>query len=220
MASGGTLTIRTSNRRVTEPLRRGSESVPAGDYVLIEVVDTGTGIPKEIVGRIFEPFFSTKAVGSGTGLGLSTVYGIVRQTGGLVYVESAPGEGANFSILLPRHAAPPEVARPAMPVSTPAKDITGVGTVLLVEDEDVVRLFSVRALRNKGYRVIEAESGEGALELLAQHGAGIDLLVTDVVMRQMDGPTLIRNARETHPKLKVICIPATLRNPYVSAWSI
>ena len=170
-------------------MRRGSESVPAGDYVLIEVVDTGTGIPKEIVGRIFEPFFSTKAVSSGTGLGLSTVYGIVRQTGGLVYVESAPGEGANFSILLPRHAAPPEGARPAAPVSTPAKDLTGVGTVLLVEDEDAVRLFSARAL-----------------ELLAQHGAGIDLLVTDVVMPQMDGPTLIRNARETHPKLKVICI--------------
>ncbi|HEY0524667.1 MAG TPA: PAS domain-containing protein [Stellaceae bacterium] len=208
MIGGGTLTIRTCNVARSAPTRRGHEVMPPGDYVQIEVADTGIGIPKENLGRIFEPFYTTKEVGSGTGLGLSTVYGIVKQTGGFVFVDSAPGEGATFSIFLPRHqiteAAQPARAEPETPGST--RDLTGVGTILLVEDEDPVRLFSARALRNKGYKVLEAKSGDAALELINDGKETIDLLITDVVMPRMDGPGLIKLVRETHPDMKVIFI--------------
>jgi two-component system cell cycle sensor histidine kinase/response regulator CckA len=178
--------------------------------VLIEVSDTGVGIPKTNLERIFEPFFSTKEVGSGTGLGLSTVYGIVKQTGGFIFVDSEPGHGAVFKIYLPRHyAAEGALTAPAETEATevlPVKDLTGIGTVLLVEDEDPVRIFGARALRNKGYKVLEAKSGEDALETIRDGGENIDLLITDVVMPRMDGPALIREVRETHPDLKVIFI--------------
>jgi two-component system, cell cycle sensor histidine kinase and response regulator CckA len=207
MAGGGTLTIRTSNSTTTHPIRRAHEVMPPGEYALIEVTDTGIGIPKENLERIFEPFFSTKEVGSGTGLGLSTVYGIVRQTGGFVLVESEPGQGATFQIYLPRHkAGDTTLQRADAGESAQGGDLTGAGTVLLVEDEDPVRLFSARALRNKGYRVIEAKSGEAALELITEGKERIDLLVTDVVMPKMDGPALIRRVRQSHPHLKVIFI--------------
>src|SRR6185437_16020717 len=166
MRGGGTLTVRTSNITNADPTHSGHEIMPPGDYVLIEVEDTGEGIPKENLVRIFEPFFSTKEVGSGTGLGLSTVYGIVKQTGGFVFVDSAPGRGATFTIYLPRHQASEALLAPRNELAeggATARDLTGAGTVLLVEDEDPVRLFSARALRNKGYRVIEAKSGEAAL---------------------------------------------------------
>jgi two-component system, cell cycle sensor histidine kinase and response regulator CckA len=207
MPGGGAVTIRTANVTETEPMHHGPEIMPAGDYVMIEVADTGIGIPKENLERIFEPFFTTKEVGSGTGLGLSTVYGIVRQTGGFVFVDSAPGEGAQFRIYLPRHHAGAEAgdrldgAEPAA-----ARDLTGIGTVMLVEDDDPVRVFSARALRNKGYTVIEAKSGEAALDLIRHTAEPIDLLVTDVVMPRLDGPGLVRQVRETHPDLKVIFI--------------
>ncbi|HXP72950.1 MAG TPA: PAS domain-containing protein [Stellaceae bacterium] len=208
MASGGTLTIRTSNVTTTASVRRGHEVMPPGDYVLIEVVDTGVGIPKENLERIFEPFFSTKEVGSGTGLGLSTVYGIVRQTGGFVLVESEPGQGATFGIYLPRLAGVDAAASQRVePGEAPqGRDLTGAGTLLLVEDEDPVRLFSARALRNKGYRVIEAKSGEAALEIITSGKEPIDLLITDVVMPRMDGPALVKRVREIHPDMKVIFI--------------
>ena len=208
MAGGGTLTIRTSNATTTAPVRRGHEVMAPGDYVLIEVVDTGIGIPKENLERIFEPFFSTKEVGSGTGLGLSTVYGIVRQTGGFVFVESEPSKGAAFAIYLPRLAAADASAQQRVEVSDApqGRDLTGAGTVLLVEDEDPVRLFSARALRNKGYRVIEAKSGEAALEVITAGKETIDLLITDVVMPKMDGPALVKHVRESHPDMKVIFI--------------
>jgi two-component system, cell cycle sensor histidine kinase and response regulator CckA len=208
MTNGGTLTIRTANVTQQTAMRRGHEVMPAGNYVLIEVADTGVGIPKENLARIFEPFFSTKEVGSGTGLGLSTVYGIVKQTGGFIFIDSAPGRGATFQIYLPRHQAAEAAqgARAEAGEGPAARDLTGIGTVMLVEDEDPVRIFGARALRNKGYTVLEAKSGEGALELIRGAGEKIDLLITDVVMPKMDGPALIREVRESHPDMKVIYI--------------
>ena len=208
MPNGGRLTIRTADVRQVQPLRRGHEVMPAGDYVLIEVADTGIGISPDNLARIFEPFFSTKEVGSGTGLGLSTVYGIVKQTGGFVFVDSTPSRGTAFDIFLPRHAAGEAAsAGRADPAELAGfKDLTGSGSVILVEDDDAVRMFGARALRNKGYRVIEAKSGETALDLIRDSAEKINLLITDVVMPQMDGPALIREVRRIDPDIKVIFI--------------
>ena len=206
MPEGGSLTIRTHNETRAYMEQHGSEIIPPGDYVVIDVEDTGTGIPPEILERIFEPFFSTKEVGSGTGLGLSTVYGIVKQTGGFVFVDSEVGKGTTFTILLPRYHGKKAEEAPAAAVEEKKKDLTGAGTVLLVEDEDAVRLFGSRALRNKGYKVVEAKSGEAALDVLANYGDTIDLLITDIVMPQMDGTQLIKHVREKRTDLKVICI--------------
>ncbi|MCW8915285.1 MAG: PAS domain-containing protein [Magnetovibrio sp.] len=244
MPGGGTLTIRTSNMSLDEPSQKGMELVPAGDYVTIDVIDTGEGIRKEDLSRIFEPFFSTKEVGEGTGLGLSTVYGIVHQTGGYIFVDSAPGEGAAFTVCLPRFdesAGTPTVqqvqanTKPALdgpkvegatsePVLTPQPelkaerdgsddtDLTGVGTILLVEDEDAVRMFGSRALRNKGYTVLEAANGEEALEVINATEKPIDLIVTDVVMPGMDGHTLVQFVRQEIPDMKVILISGFAEN--------
>ncbi len=207
MPSGGEVRIRTSNVSADDPPPHGHEMLPSGDYVLTEVIDHGVGISKENIGRIFEPFFTTKEVGSGTGLGLSTVYGIVKQTGGFVFVDSELGKGTTFKIFLPRHQAKGETAvRAADEIDESSRDLTGVGTVVLVEDEDAVRLFAARALRNKGYTVLEAPSGEAAMEHFEENGDDVDLLITDVVMPNMDGPDLIRQVREMHPDIKVICI--------------
>ena len=209
MARGGKLTIKTANRKSRTPIRLAGEEMPAGEWVVISVTDTGTGIPRDIIGRIFEPFFSTKEVGSGTGLGLSTVYGIVRQTGGYVHVESEIGEGTTFYIYLPRHSEADGGVIAHVPVDAIDKgagDLTGVGQILLVEDEDAVRMFSSRALKNKGYHVLEANSGEDALRVMAALEKPIDLLITDVIMPQMDGPTLVEEVRKTQPELKVIFI--------------
>jgi two-component system cell cycle sensor histidine kinase/response regulator CckA len=207
MPGGGRLTIRTRTASYAEPHRRGHEAMPAGDYVLIEVADTGVGIPAAHLERIFEPFFSTKEGGSGTGLGLSTVYGIVRQTGGFVFVDSVPGGGSRFQIYLPRcraedlPAVRPEAVAPAV-----TRDLTGSGRVMLVEDDDPVRIFAARALRNKGYTVLEAKSGEAALEQIRGAGDTVDLLITDVVMPVIDGPRLVREVRELDQSIRVIFI--------------
>jgi two-component system cell cycle sensor histidine kinase/response regulator CckA len=203
---GGELAIRTSNQQVDRPIKREGESVPPGAYVLIEVADSGCGIAQENLDRIFEPFFSTKEVGAGTGLGLSTVYGIVKQTGGFILVDSAVGVGTNFQIYLPRHSQESAEGAGAKAPQAQVKDLTGAGTLLLVEDEDAVRAFSARALRKKGYDVLEASSGEAALEVMAESGQSVDLLITDVVMPNVDGPTLVKRVRETHPNVKVIFI--------------
>ena len=202
MRDGGELTVRTHNESVIVEARRGSEVVNPGDYVVIEVVDNGSGIAPENIERIFEPFFTTKEVGAGTGLGLSTVYGIVKQTGGQIFVDSTVGEGTRFTIMIPRYEgdAADEVRK------ADAADTTGAGTVLLVEDEDAVRLFSARALHAKGYKVLEARTGEAALELVGAVDDIIDLMITDVVMPEMDGPTLIKEMRDSRPNLPVICI--------------
>ncbi len=207
MSGGGTLTIRTANVSYQESQQLGHELLPPGDYVLIEVRDTGKGISPEFHGKVFEPFFTTKEVGQGTGLGLSTVYGIVKQTGGFVFLDSTPGQGASFSIFLPRHRQLAEkTGAPAETAPEESRDLTGKGVVLLVEDEDAVRTFAARALRNKGYTVLEANSGETALVLAGDHAKRIDLLVSDVVMPIVDGPTLAKRIRVSRPDLKIIFI--------------
>ncbi len=205
MAGGGSITLRTRNIGEAEAAAFAYTGMPAADYVLIEVQDTGTGMPAEIVEKIFEPFFSTKELGKGTGLGLSTVYGIIKQTGGFIYPESEIGKGTVFRIFLPRH----QPAEDDVPVKAPAtvvKDLTGHERILLVEDEDNVRAFSARALRATGYEVFEADSGEEALDVLDDIGGQIDLMISDGVMPEMDGPALLLKVRERLPNLKVIFV--------------
>jgi two-component system cell cycle sensor histidine kinase/response regulator CckA len=217
MPEGGKLAIRTTNVAADEVAKFSYKGMPSADYVLVEVSDTGTGIPAEIVDKIFEPFFSTKEVGKGTGLGLSTVYGIVKQTGGFVYVDSEAGKGTTFRIFLPRHhptleAAPePQVSNGAAKeaVAEPPKpqaDLTGQGTILLVEDEDGLRSLNARGLRSRGYSVIEAANGVEAMEALEERNGAIDLVVSDVVMPEMDGPTLLKEMRQRNPNLKIIFV--------------
>ena len=213
MPDGGRLTIKTSNVATDEASRLPYKGMPAADYVCIDVTDTGTGIPPEIVDKIFEPFFSTKEVGKGTGLGLSTVYGIVKQTGGFVYVDSEAGKGTTFRIFLPRHH--PALEAPAEPVAAignghdaakPRTDLTGQGTILLVEDEDGLRSLNARGLRSRGYTVLEASNGIEALDLLVENDGAVDLVVSDVVMPEMDGPTLLKTMRGRNPDLKIIFV--------------
>ncbi len=209
MKEQGEITIKTSNKVIKFPYHLGHEIIAPGAYVLIDVMDTGHGISREYLPKIFDPFFSTKEMGSGTGLGLSTVYGIVKQTGGHVIVESEPEKGSKFSIYLPKYQGKEFISDPDREnVQTEIRDLTGQGTILLVEDEDAVRLFSTRALRDKGYHVIETNCGEEALlfikSLKEQGDEKLDLLITDVVMPQMDGPMLVKKAHEMLPDLKVI----------------
>jgi two-component system cell cycle sensor histidine kinase/response regulator CckA len=205
MPNGGSIALRTRN--VTEQEAQGFSytGMPAADYVLIEVEDTGTGMPAEIMEKIFEPFFSTKELGKGTGLGLSTVYGIVKQSSGFIYVDSVVGQGTTFRIFLPRYV-PAEGETPVKQAEVKVKDLTGHERILLVEDEDSVRAFSARALRTTGYEVLEAESGDEALDVLEEINYEIDLMISDVVMPEMDGPTLLTKVRERMPELKVIFV--------------
>ncbi|WP_291859790.1 cell cycle histidine kinase CckA [Bradyrhizobium sp.] len=216
MPDGGKLTVRTANVTTEESGQLAHKGMPAADYVRIDVADTGTGIPADIVDKIFEPFFSTKEVGKGTGLGLSTVYGIVKQTGGFIYVDSEADKGTSFHIFLPRHHAEQEVqpepaaahgaakAQPAEP--KPRADLTGQGTILLVEDEEGLRSLNARGLRSRGYSVIEASNGIEAMEALEEKNGAVDLVVSDVVMPEMDGPTLLREMRIRNPNLKIIFV--------------
>jgi two-component system cell cycle sensor histidine kinase/response regulator CckA len=208
MPGGGRLTVRTRNIAERESLKLATVGVVAGEYVLIEVEDTGVGMTPEVMGKIFEPFFSTKEVGKGTGLGLSTVYGIVKQTGGYILPESTPGKGTTFRIYLPRRVVEneEELRSAKASKSERARDLTGTGRVLLVEDEDAVRSFAVRALKRQGYEVLEAATGVEALEVLSKHNGAVDIVVSDVVMPEMDGPTLLKELRKTNPKLKIIFV--------------
>ena len=206
MSTGGTLRIRTANVKLEKDRALKGETMAAGAYVLIEVADTGHGIEAGDLDRIFEPFFSTKGVGEGTGLGLATVYGIIKQSDGFVAVESRPGEGTTFSIYLPESEAAEESPEVDAGDARQKRDLSGKGTLLLVEDEDAVRSFGARALRNKGYKVLEANSGEAAVTLLNDDAPEVDLVITDVVMPKLDGPGLVRHIRETSPEIKVIFI--------------
>ena len=227
MPNGGRLTIAAAPQTVELGATVAGEAVPPGDYVRIAVSDTGVGIPDDVLGHIFEPFFTTKAPGAGTGLGLATVYGIVRHAGGFIAVDSAPGCGAEFALLLPSAAAS---ARPAnqgivaperkeMPSlrggdslrSSPVDDGSAEGetlppaTILLVEDEAGVRALAAKALRRAGYRVLAAEDGEAALALLDAEARRIDALITDVMLPGVDGPALARILAD-----RLGCIPVIL----------
>ena len=231
MPGGGRLQVRTSNVTKHDSERYRGKGMPPADYVLVEVVDSGTGIPAKIVDKIFEPFFSTKEVGKGTGLGLSTVYGIIKQTGGFVYVDTVENQGATFRIFLPRHVpsaqeiaqeiAQENAAERSAVTATPAlvggatpeqgkraasADLTGEGTILLVEDEEGLRQLNARGLTSRGYTVLEAGNGVEAIEVLEKSGRQVDLVVSDVVMPEMDGPTLLRELRTRNPTLKIIFV--------------
>ena len=201
-SAGGTLTIHTYGVPASEVRQLGSEILPIANYTALKMTDTGSGIPSEILPKIFEPFFTTKEVGKGTGLGLSTVYGIVKQSGGFIFADSKVGEGTAFTVYLPVHQAEalPETAAPK---KVKQGELWGSGTILLVEDEDMVRAVAERALTRHGYTVLTAINGEEALEVLAGN-VSIDLLISDVVMPTMDGPTMVKIARKTFPDMPIL----------------
>jgi PAS domain S-box-containing protein len=203
MPSGGTVTIKTVNETVGHSMALGTAIMPPGEYVRIEVSDTGIGMSQEVQSKIFDPFFTTKPVGQGTGLGLATVYGIVKQTGGFITVDSEVGKGTSFNIYLPRLRTD-ALAAPAEAAPAAARDVTGQDTILLVEDEEAVRSFAARALRMRGYNVLEAGGGEEALEIVQNDQQTIHLVITDVVMPNMDGPTMVRHVKQLKPDLRVI----------------
>ncbi|MDT8855698.1 ATP-binding protein [Paracoccaceae bacterium Fryx2] len=206
MPEGGTIRIETEALTLREELRRDRAVVPAGAYAVIRVLDTGCGIPPERLQKIFEPFFTTKRTGEGTGLGLSTAYGIVKQSGGFIFVDSEPGLGTVFHLYFPINDRPAEdEARPPAE-ARPIVVKQGEGVVLLVEDEAPVRAFASRALRLRGYTVLEAESAEEALKTLEDPSLAVDIFVTDVVMPGMDGPSWVRRALEDRPNVRVIFV--------------
>jgi two-component system cell cycle sensor histidine kinase/response regulator CckA len=196
---GGKIRLRTARVTNAEAATHGYAGPPVGDMAMIEVRDDGPGIPADVLSKIFDPFFTTKPVGEGTGLGLAQVYGIVKQSDGWIHVESPPGEGATFRIFLPVQAAS-AMRAPAAPVATLAKpraarDLSGVGRILFVEDEEAVRGIAASLLRKRGYEVLEAGDGDEAMVLCEQYAGKIDLLISDVMMPGMDGPTLLKKAR-------------------------
>jgi two-component system, cell cycle sensor histidine kinase and response regulator CckA len=223
MPDGGQLELRSMNVSAQDCARYRAKGMPEADYVLVEVADTGSGIPEAIHDKIFVPFFTTKDIGKGTGLGLSTVYGIIKQTGGFVYFDTAEGKGTTFRIFLPRHAGgAQEIAAPLVPAAAPAvagaldatermrrvatADLTGQGTILLVEDEDGLRALNARGLTSRGYTVLQAGNGVEAMAVLEKSDGKVDLVVSDVVMPEMDGPTLLRELRKRDPGLKIIFV--------------
>jgi len=206
MPEGGMIRIETEALRLTQELRRDSAVVPAGEYAVVKVIDTGEGIAPDKLPKIFEPFFTTKRPGEGTGLGLSTAYGIIKQSGGFIFVDSEPGRGTEFQVMLPVHDV--IVEAPALMEQPQRRMIAkqGEGVVLLVEDEAPVRAFASRALRMRGYTVLEAENAEEALRALEDPALEVDVFVTDVVMPGMDGPSWVRRALEDRPNVRVVFV--------------
>jgi two-component system cell cycle sensor histidine kinase/response regulator CckA len=212
MPNGGTLKIRTANISPDESRKFNYEGMPAAEYVMIEVADTGSGIAPDAIGKIFEPFFTTKDKNKGTGLGLAAVYGIVKQSGGFIYVNSELEKGATFRIFLPRYIpseneviAARDAAQAKVVAESKPVNLTGRGTVLLVEDEDGVRRFASHALTMRGFTVLEAADGEEGLEIAKKEDGNIDIIVSDVMMPVMDGPTMLKEIRKANlKKTKVI----------------
>lgn len=200
---GGTLTIQTYSVKADQVADLGSDILPTGDYAALTIADTGTGIPTNVLGKVFEPFFTTKEVGKGTGLGLSTVYGIVKQSGGFIFADSKVGEGTSFTIYLPALELEAAAKTARAPSKPKENELWGEGTILLVEDEPMVRTVAERALSRHGYTVLTAANGEDALERLAA-AESVDLLISDVVMPVMDGPSMVREARKTHPDVPIL----------------
>ena len=203
MPGGGTLTMETYPVSAADVRQMGNEFMPPADYCALKVSDTGTGIPADVLPKIFEPFFTTKDVGKGTGLGLSTVYGIIKQSAGFIFADSKPGQGTSFFIYLPVHRADGDAPVLVPPPAKPKKSQWGTGTILLVEDEDMVRAVAERALTRAGYSVVTASQGEEGLERFAQMEK-IDLIISDVVMPTMDGPAMVRAMRAKRPDLPVL----------------
>jgi CheY-like chemotaxis protein len=200
MPNGGEVTIATADATLQEP-QSERLGVRPGEYVVLSIADTGSGMAPEILSHIFEPFFTTKGPGKGTGLGLSTVYGIVKQSEGGIEVQSEPGDGARFSIYLPRVD---EDVRESRPAADPSAAEWGSETILLVEDDGLLRDLASEVLAMKGYSVIAAAfPGEALRSAEAQDGR-IDMVVTDMVMPQMTGVDLVAQLRATHPALKVL----------------
>ncbi len=214
MPRGGEVRITTRNLRLEHELHRDRAIVLPGDYVVVEVADSGTGIPEGKLNKIFEPFYTTKQVGEGTGLGLSTAYGIIKQTGGFIFADSPPGSGAIFTIYLPANDRIDPVAPPE-PEPRRVRDLTGRGLVLLVEDEDAVRSFAARALRLRGYTVLEAGSGEQALDILSDPNLTVDVMLSDVIMPGLDGPAWVREAQKARPEVKVVFMSGYAEDAFV-----
>ena len=204
MADGGDIGIETRNHVLDAPLERDRAVVAPGRYVTVRVSDQGVGIAPDKLQKIFEPFYTTKRVGEGTGLGLSTAYGIVKQTGGFIFVDSEPGKGPTFELLFP---AVDQVEAPvAEMAAVDAPSDSREGIVLLVEDEAPVRAFASRALQMRGFTVLEAESAEDALELLSDAALEVDVFVTDVVMPGRDGPSWVKEALQSRPDVSVVFV--------------
>jgi two-component system cell cycle sensor histidine kinase/response regulator CckA len=230
MVSGGILTIQTSNIDLEHSNSLDSslispvedEKIEPGEYVLIEIADTGTGISKHLISKIFEPFFSTKEIGAGTGLGLSTVYGIVKQTGGYIYLTTEANKGTKFSIFLKSYNQSDNMVTEPQDNDNIEKlsisDLTGNGTILLVEDETPVRIFAAHALMNKGYTVLEAEDGESALQIVDHSGVDIDVIITDVIMPGINGPTMIEEVAQKFPHIKVIFISGYAEDAFIKSY--
>ena len=205
MENGGRVRIETRSEDITSPLKRDRAEIPPGEYVVVSLEDEGRGIPPDQLPKIFEPFFTTKRQGEGTGLGLSTVYGIVKQSGGFIFADSVPGRGAKFTLYFPAHEAEEAAATPA--VSKRVRSVPrGQGVVLLVEDEAPVRSFAARALRMRGWTVLEAESAEDALDTLSDRTLKVDVFVTDVIMPGRDGPSWVREALDTRADTRVVFV--------------
>ncbi|HBM41784.1 MAG TPA: hybrid sensor histidine kinase/response regulator, partial [Sulfitobacter sp.] len=203
---GGEIKVTTENTQLAEPLTRDRVTVPAGKYVTVQVADEGEGIPRDRLQKVFEPFYTTKRTGEGTGLGLSTAYGIVKQSGGYIFVDSTIGEGTTFTLYFPCHSKGAEASAPMKLTASPTGSKREDGTVLLVEDEAPVRAFASRALRMRGYTVLEADSAEMALKTLEDQALNIDVFVTDVIMPGMDGPTWVREALKARPGVPVVFV--------------
>ena len=206
MPEGGEVRITTRMERLSAPLERDRATIPAGEYVVVTVRDEGVGIAPDRLQKVFEPFYTTKRTGEGTGLGLSMAYGIVKQTGGFIFVDSVPGSGTEFTLYFPAHDKPA-----ALPDARPTEEGRATHArqgevVLLVEDEAPVRAFAARALKMKGYKVLEAESAEEALAILDDEDLSVDVFVTDVVMPGMDGPSWVSRALEKRPGGRVIFV--------------